>query len=410
MKSHLDFSEQKLAVIKRNVSTGLAEVDGDGGIIGLNAAAEAILRPILVVYGIGGDNFYAILERIAPSVLKNIQDFDSEQGDIIVNARHRFYLSFGKEKVERDFEFTVTRISFESLIICFDDVTELHQKNRALNQFNLDKAVMQGKYEIASNVLHDIGNALVGMGSYLNRIRSVSEQDSAENLKDLVNFFRAHEKSLITVFEEKKTSALIAMLSGLTDGLTSSQSELKNSVKEQQNIISHIQEILVIHRQYNAGNDTEKRESIDLRSLINDCMSMLMASLEKRRISVLLNVPSGLPILQANRTKFMQVMLNVLKNSMEAIDVNAPVKTISISVEIAGEYLVLQVQDSGHGFDDETGGRLFTRGFTTKASGSGLGLSHCRAIMECHGGDISISSEGFGKGAVVTITINIPTA
>jgi len=103
----------------------------------------------------------------------------------------------------------------------------------------------------------------------------------------------------------------------------------------------------------------------------------------------------------------MQVILNLLKNSIEAIDIAAAEKYILITATIHPESLEIKINDNGHGFDKETGSNLFERGFTTKASGSGIGLSSCRVILQSHNAAIDISSEGFGKGSLTTIKFKI---
>ena len=136
-------------------------------------------------------------------------------------------------------------------------------------------------------------------------------------------------------------------------------------------------------------------------------MSMLFASLNKRNITVSQDIPDNLPAIKGDRTKLMQVILNILKNSIEAIDIYAVDKTISINIINHTDLLELQIKDSGKGFDEATGKKLFTRGFTTKSTGTGLGLDHCRAILEGHGSTIDITSEGSGKGALTTIKLKI---
>ena len=142
-------------------------------------------------------------------------------------------------------------------------------------------------------------------------------------------------------------------------------------------------------------------------SLVNDCISMLFASFTKRDITVSRDIPGNLPLILGDHTRLMQVILNILKNSIEAIDFYAVEKTITVSVTYDASTLVLQVQDSGKGFDEITANKLFNRGFTTKSSGSGLGLRSCRMIIEDHHGTINIASDGPGKGATTTIKFNI---
>jgi len=98
---------------------------------------------------------------------------------------------------------------------------------------------------------------------------------------------------------------------------------------------------------------------------------------------------------------------SIVYDSIEAINITASEKTIALTLSIQEDRLVFQLKDNGHGFDEATGKQLFERGFTTKASGSGLGLHSCRSIIENHDGTISITSEGFGKGALTTITFKI---
>ena len=99
----------------------------------------------------------------------------------------------------------------------------------------------------------------------------------------------------------------------------------------------------------------------------------------------------------------MQAILNILKNSIEAIDKNAEEKSITLNAFTKPGQLVLQIRDSGAGFDQSTATQLFKRGFSTKFSGSGFGLYNCRSIIESHEGTIDIASEGPGKGSVTTI-------
>jgi len=387
----------------RHAPTGLAEIDKTGKITFLNAKGELLLKPIRIANNINGSNFYPLLETIAPGVVKKIKSSSDDAGNILTDELHSFTISFGEEKVERHFNFTVIKISSCSIIIGFDDITDNHVKEKAITELIADKAAAQGKYEIASNVLHDIGNAVVGFSSHINRIRRILEQNNSENLQKLSAFLTTQRVALAQVFGELKAEAIMSMLAGITAGQQKDQEEIGRSMKEQLTIVNHIQEILNIQRQYLNGHTALEKKQTDVRSLINDCMAMLYASIEKRSITISLNIPRNLPLINADRTRLMQVVLNVLKNSIEAIDINSDTKRISIIVRAKKNSISLQVHDSGHGFDQATGEQLFVRGFTTKASGTGLGLTSCKSIIEGHDGSINISSDGFGKGATTTI-------
>lgn len=284
---------------------------------------------------------------------------------------------------------------------------ELAEMEQMLQQALIDKSVTQGKFEIAADVLHDIGNAIVGFGSYLTRIKGSIEQEDTNSLPNLVRFFSDHEVAMGTVIGEAKAGAVISMLNGMAESQRVSREEVQRSISKQLTIISHIQEILAIQRQYVAGQDTKEKKASNLRAIINDCLSMLFASFDKKGITISLNATAESPVIYGDRTRLMQVIMNILKNSIEAIDINAVSKIISIRLFPEKDFLVLEVEDTGNGFDAETAGRIFQRGFTTKSSGTGLGLQHCRGIIESHAGTISLSSKGIGKGAFTQIKFKI---
>lgn len=403
-------AQHKLNVIMRHAPTGLAEIDKTGTILQLNERGESCLHPIFIATGIPNDNMYAVLGHIAPGILNRIEDSADDAGEIVTSEIVKFHLSFGGEIVERHFNFTVIKIYTDSIVLVFDDVTRSHQAAHAIQELHADKAVMQGKFEIASNILHDIGNAVVGFGSYMNRIRRSLEQHSTTNIEKLATFFSSQQTAMAGVLGEAKAGAITDMLSNIAESQKKATAEMTKSLTEQHHIITHIQDILHVQRQYVNGNDTLEKKSVRLRHVVDDCMSMLYASIEKRAINVTLAIPEQLPDIIGDRTRLMQVLLNIIKNSVEAIDINAVEKKISITAHTNDEELMLQVKDNGHGFDESTGGQLFRRGFTTKASGSGLGLDHCRIIIENHGGSIDLESEGFGKGSVATIRFTTKTS
>jgi signal transduction histidine kinase len=276
-----------------------------------------------------------------------------------------------------------------------------------ITQLVLDKAVEKEKFNFSANVLHDIGNAVVGFGSHVNRVKRSIEEIKPETLHSLVSFFEMQHDAITGAIGEAKTGALLTMLRTIAASQKTMIEDIRKSVSDQLSIMTHIQEILTIQRQYVSGNETNEAVPTHIRGIINDCMSMLFASIEKRSILLTLNVPTDLPVIRCNRTRLMQVLMNILKNSIEAIGPDADKKAISINVFSHNNMLVLQVHDSGYGFDEDTRGKLFERGFTTKSSGTGLGLNSCRAIIESFGGSIDITSDGPGKGALTTIHFKI---
>jgi signal transduction histidine kinase len=405
--THLSQNEQKLMAMLKYAPVGLVEMDHSGRITLLNIKGEEILQPFVEKGNTGKEFLLPILEHVEPVIVERIKGFTDENG-IISRDLHKIMVPQADSTTQEKHYFIMANKQVDgTVMLSIDDFTEKVQQENAMRYVEVEKAVEQSKFEIASGVLHDIGNAVVGFGSYLTRTRRLTEQNNLDNLDALVNFFTAQQTVFAASIGEQKAQALVDMLTGISKAQKENYSEISRSITEQLNIITHIQEILNIQRQYVTGKDSQDRKPVNLRSIINDCMAMLFASLDKRGIAVSLNIPNDLPVIKGDRTKLMQVVLNILKNSLEAIDFMAPNKNITIGLEASGSTITMQVKDTGCGFDGQIAGRLFERNFTTKSSGTGLGLHNCRAIIESHAGSMNIFSDGVGKGATTVIEFNL---
>ena len=284
------------------------------------------------------------------------------------------------------------------------DLTALNQQLETQKEQELEKAIAQGKFEIASEFLHDIGNAIVGLGAHLNRINRVVDQYNLDNIRSLTVFLKTNQPTIAGAIGQQKAGALIAITEGIETTQSGNAQEIHNSINELLNIITHIQEILNIQRQLVRGHKgTHERKQVNLEDIIYDCRSMLFASIDKKGIQFKINIQPGAYTIKGDHTKLMQVILNILKNSIEAINNDAAEKNIAIDLHSTGDVFEMTIKDNGQGFDAETANLFFVRGFTTKKNGTGLGLYNCRTIIESHSGSFEIKSDGPGLGAVSTI-------
>ena len=137
---------------------------------------------------------------------------------------------------------------------------------------------------------------------------------------------------------------------------------------------------------------------------------MLFSAIGKTAVYISVNITDNLPSIKGDRTKLMQLLLNVVENSLDAIEKNTAEKNICIDAYTEANKLILRVKDNGRGFDSSIAGQLFNRGFTTKANGTGQILYNCKTIVESHEGTIAITSDGPGKGTLTTIGFKILAA
>jgi signal transduction histidine kinase len=127
----------------------------------------------------------------------------------------------------------------------------------------------------------------------------------------------------------------------------------------------------------------------------------------KAGIGIVREVPPDLPPIYADRVMIEQVILNLVKNAVEAMQHGPPGREVRIAARRDGERAVeVAVADRGRGFDEEHAEKLFMPFFTTKPEGMGMGLSICRSIVEFHGGRLWAQPNP-GGGSVFRFTLPV---
>jgi len=176
--------------------------------------------------------------------------------------------------------------------------------------------------------------------------------------------------------------------------------KLDKMLREAQRMKRIIENLLRFARQ----NSLEKK-SANLELLLHDVLALREYHLRNNDVEVQLQIESGLPPVAVDEDQFKQILLNLLNNSIDALD-DARVKRIRIEAARRGSRVVLCFDDSGHGFADMN--RAFDPFYTTKpvGKGTGLGLSICYGIVKEHGGEISaINLETGGARVMVELPI-----
>jgi signal transduction histidine kinase/integral membrane sensor domain MASE1 len=140
--------------------------------------------------------------------------------------------------------------------------------------------------------------------------------------------------------------------------------------------------------------------ALDLHGLLDDVVKLVHSDAVIRNVRIKLDVSGSSAIVRGDRIQLQQVLLNLLVNAMEAmIECHHGDRTITIRTECDPQGTVrVLVEDTGPGLSVARQEQLFEAFYTTKASGMGVGLSICRAIVEAHGGMIGAASNA-GRGA-----------
>ncbi|HEX5658943.1 MAG TPA: hybrid sensor histidine kinase/response regulator, partial [Polyangiales bacterium] len=141
----------------------------------------------------------------------------------------------------------------------------------------------------------------------------------------------------------------------------------------------------------NAGND--EPNTVDLSEFASELMSLLALGARESRVSLQSSIEPGL-FVRATRAQLFTMLFNLLKNGVEACQ---PGGLVSLSASAAGDGVQVLVRDTGAGLDSEAKQRLFDRYFTTKASGTGLGLALVKHAVDATGASIRVES-ALGQG------------
>jgi signal transduction histidine kinase len=140
----------------------------------------------------------------------------------------------------------------------------------------------------------------------------------------------------------------------------------------------------------------------NINALVQESVAFLQPEIENRNILVEQELRSDLPLIEVDRNQLKQAFYNIIKNSFQAMRSGG---LLRIRTDADGAFVTISFADTGGGISPENMSKIFEPYFTTKASGSGLGLLIVRRIVREHGGEIDLSSD-VGKG--LTITIRLP--
>ena len=166
---------------------------------------------------------------------------------------------------------------------------------------------------------------------------------------------------------------------------------------EIERLLSLLQDFLLINR------SNMDLDIMDFNMLVEDTIHKLNPLLSENNIKLNLNVVDDEIFINGDYNRLSQVLINIIKNSIEAIPENSKGK-INISTKIKNNKYLLEIEDNGVGMDKEVLSKMKTPFFTTKKRGSGLGVSLIYEIIEAHNGKIEYLSE-YGKGTKVILQL-----
>lgn len=196
----------------------------------------------------------------------------------------------------------------------------------------------------------------------------------------------------------------VTLINSFLQLLESHHPELKED-KYWEKIMENMDFLKALLNEFSSFNNSGKLnfQELNLSELLKNIIASIVPTLKSHNVSVALNIEPNLPHIQGDKTKISQLILNLLRNSSEAIKTKG---VINCSLSSQKNHLVLTIKDNGSGIPVLYQEDLFEPFITHKQEGTGLGLPICKRIAEAHNGSISFQSTP-EKGTEFTVLLPI---
>ncbi|WP_371134771.1 sensor histidine kinase [Pseudomonas sp. Q11] len=273
--------------------------------------------------------------------------------------------------------------------------TELHAKSR-----------QAGMAEIATTVLHNVGNVLNSVNVSAELVTSQMRTSRAQGLGKVAQLMNEHVHDLSDFLtRDHKGKMLPDYLLELAKVVTAEQQSIIEELGQLTKGIDHIKTIVAAQQSYAVA--VSIIETVPVPELIDDALRMSAGSLARQEVMVVKEI-ADLPLLSLDRHRVLLILVNLISNARQALDGvidRSPCITFGASLA-QGPVLRITVADNGNGIAPEHLARLFSHGFTTRKDGHGFGLHSCALAAQEMGGSLTVHSDGAGQGA--TFILDVP--
>ncbi|HLA29613.1 MAG TPA: ATP-binding protein, partial [Pseudomonas sp.] len=263
-----------------------------------------------------------------------------------------------------------------------------------------------GMAEIASNVLHNVGNVLNSVNVSADLVSRKMRGSKAQGLAKAVQLINEHGDDLGDfITRDEKGKLLPGYLNQLTEALAAEQQGIVEELAQLSKSIDHIKEIVATQQSYAGASSLV--EPVQITDLLEDALRIHAGALSRQQIRVI-KAYGELPLLLLDKHRLLLILVNLISNAKQAMaGLDERLRALTLSVKLLDPHnLRICVQDQGEGIAPENLTRIFAHGFTTRQDGHGFGLHSCVLAAKEMGGSLTAHSDGAGKGA--TFTLELP--
>jgi len=304
------------------------------------------------------------------------------------------YVSKGKE----DYILAVAR-----------DITERKRAEEELQKVHqelVEASHRAGMAEVATDVLHNVGNVLNSVNVSTTLMTEKVSQSKVSNLKKVADIIEEHADNLGTFLtEDPRGKHIPSYLTKVTKLLIDEQADITANLQSLVNNVEHIKQIVNVQQSYSKALGVEV--STSLAEVVRSAIEINKVGLD-RHGSRLICEFAELPKINIDKQKVLQILVNLIGNAEFALG-NSEKEEKLLIVKIykhVEDRLRIEVTDNGIGISKENLTKIFRHGFTTKKDGHGFGLHSGALAAKEVGGLLTAHSDGVGHGA--TFILELP--
>jgi signal transduction histidine kinase len=292
------------------------------------------------------------------------------------------------------------------------DITERKRaetKLKTAQEKLLETAREVGMAEVATGVLHNVGNVLNSVSVTAESIQKRVRNSKISYLSDIVDLLEEHASELGTfMMNEERGKKIPAFLANLSKELVDEQERYLEALEELTKHVQHVGDIIQLQQSHSKTKGLIEPTSIE--ELVEDTLKINAEMITRNKVQVKREI-ANLSTILLDRHKVLQILTNLISNAIYALaQSNRDDKILKIQVkESKSGFIRIDVSDNGIGIPKENLTRIFEHGFTTKKTGHGFGLHSTALSANELNGSIKVHSDGPGKGAVFTVELPFKT-
>ncbi|RDH82505.1 MAG: hypothetical protein DIZ80_09470 [endosymbiont of Galathealinum brachiosum] len=283
-----------------------------------------------------------------------------------------------------------------------DRTSELNELNKKM----VDIARSAGMAEVASGVLHNVGNVLNSVNVSTALLKDQIKVGRLDNIEKLATMLSENRDNLAEFLEnDEKGKLIIEYIEQLSEHVKQDKENQLEEIETLAGNVDHIKSIISMQQTYSGKMGVI--DKVKASTVLEDAININISSLKKHGVNLVRSYEND-PVVLVDKHKLIQILVNLISNAKYAVLNGKQVsKIIVVKIVRKKDEVVYSVEDNGIGIEEKDVARIFEFGFKKRIGGHGYGLHHSALMAKELGGLISVESKGLGEGAIFTLTIPV---